>query len=197
MRRRDASPRRGGTASLTDLMGSERSRLYGEADGARRERMRAAERQRTVFGAWNEVCANTREGRHVTGLKYLPDSNELLVYAEAGPWATELSMMREVIRARMAAKGVEVSGIVCKTSRGGYAPAASRASSGLPGGQRPRGQREGRPHPHPPLSAEEEASLAAAVEPIRDASLREALRRAMGASLAWEREKGTEGEKKA
>ena len=35
-----------------------------------------------MYRAWNAVCGGTREGGHVTGLRYLPESNKLLVYAD-------------------------------------------------------------------------------------------------------------------
>ena len=176
-KRDDSTKRTGATVGLSDLMSSERGRLLDHADDARREQLRAAERQRAVFRAWNEVCANTREGRHVTGLKYLPETNELLVYAEAGPWATELSMMREVIRARMAGKGVEVSDLIFKTSRGGYATAAERGARGTV--------------PLAPLTEGESAQLDAAVEPVEDARLKQALRNAMAASVEWKKSEST------
>ena len=170
-------------------MGTERARLYGAADDARREQLRAAERRRAVFQAWNEVCANTREGRHVTGLKYLPESNELLIYAEAGPWATELSMMREVIRARMAVKGVDVAGLIFKASHGGYATVGERMSAAKGNGVAglPREQKKGnRPSSSStPLTRDEASAIDAAVAPVGDKRLKEALRNAMGASLSW------------
>lgn len=172
-------------------MGTERSRLYDAANDARRGQLRAAERQRAVFRAWNEVCANTREGRHVTGLKYLPETNELLVYAEAGPWATELSMMREVIRARMAVKGVDVAGLIFKTSHGGYATAAERVSQGGAPPGSGSGTRGTAPLAHQPLTEEEAAQLDAAVEPVEDARLKQALRNAMAASVEWKKSEMT------
>ena len=187
-KRDDSTKRTGATVGLSDLMSSERGRLLDHADDTRREQLRAAERQRAVFRAWNEVCANTREGRHVTGLKYLPETNGLLVYAEAGPWATELSMMREVIRARMAVKGVEVSDLIFKTSRGGYATAAERGTRGtaplVPDGAKGT-------VPPVPLTDEESMQLDAAVEPVEDARLKQALRNAMAASVEWKKSEST------
>ena len=181
------SARQGGTSSLTDLMGSERSRLYGNADAARRGQLHAAERQRAVFRAWNEVCANTREGRHVTGLKYLPETNELLVYAEAGSWATELSMMREVIRARMAAKGVDLADLIFKTSHPNYAPASTRDGSQLhQWGHTSRRSAASTLKPSP-LDEGEIAELDASVAPVEDSRLKEALRNAMKASFEWQK----------
>ena len=171
-------------------MGTERSRLYDAADDTRRGQLRDAERQRAVFRAWNEVCANTREGRHVTGLKYLPESNELLVYAEAGPWATELSMMREVIRARMAGKGVDVANLIFKISRGGYATAAERAGRG-DGPLGPERAKRTVPPARPSLTEEEAAQLDSAVAPIDDERLKEALRNAMTASFEWKKSDAT------
>lgn len=188
---RNVGDRLGCTSSLTDLVGSERSRLYGDVDGTRREQLHAAERQRAVYRAWNEVCANTREGQHVTGLKYLPETNELLVYAEAGSWATELSMMREVIRARMSAKGVDLVDFIFKTSHAGYAPVASKSSTGNGSQLHQWGHTSHRCAAStlgPSLLDEGEvAELDEAVEPIEDAKLKEALKKAMGASLAWKK----------
>ena len=170
-------------------MGSERSRLYGNADAARREQLYAAERQRAVYRAWNEVCANTREGRHVTGLKYLPETNELLVYAEAGSWATELSMMREIIRARMAVKGVDLTDLIFKTSHASYAPPSTRDGSQL----HQLGHTSHQACPHcsisepSPLDEGEIAELDEAVAAIEDPKLKEALKKAMGSSIAWKK----------
>ena len=120
----------------------------------------------------------------MTGHKYLPETNELIVYAEAGPWATELSMVREVIRARMAVKGVDVAGLIFKTSRGGYATAAERGTRGtvplVPTGTKGT-------VPLVPLTKEESAQLDAAVQPVEDARLKQALKNAMVASAEWKK----------
>lgn len=189
------SDRTGRTEGLAGLLGQERTRILAAASGERRAQMRAAERRREVFAAWNAVVAGTREGAHVTGLHYLPESNELLVYMAAGTWAQEMTMLREILRARMALKGAEVSEIIFKASPSGYVPRGSRpaatpasrsASRGrMPGegpasASRPRAARAD-------LSPEEEAALDAEVSPIGDAKLKEALRNAMRASLEWKK----------
>ena len=184
MKRNDAT-RAGRTAGLSSFLGPERSRLFDGATPERREQLLAAERQRDVFRAWNEVCASTREGQHVTGLKYLPDTNELLVYVEAGSWATEFTMMREIIRARMAVKGVDIAGFIFKTSRAGYVPLSGRGpakpakTTPPPIGSSPSAK----------LSIEEQHSLDVAVAPIEDKRLKEALRNAMEASIEWKKGK--------
>ena len=186
--------RSGSTQGLSDFLALERRRLFDDVAEARRGQLRAAERQREVFRAWNEVCARTREGQHVTGLKYLPETNELLVYVETGSWATELAMMREVIRARMAVKGVEVADLVFKATRAGYVPLrvrddGSQGASTLPGA-RPRARAAsaspaGSSPIRPSLTVAESSALDAAVAPIEDPKLKEALRKAMGASFEW------------
>ena len=39
----------------------------------------------SFFQAWNKVCAGTREGKHVTGLHYVAERDELIVYTDAPP----------------------------------------------------------------------------------------------------------------
>ena len=58
------------TAGLGDFINSERSRLFDGATPERRQQFRQAERRHEVYHAWNQVCANSREGKHVTGLHY-------------------------------------------------------------------------------------------------------------------------------
>ena len=66
-------------------------------------------------------CAPTpAEGKHVTGLHYVPERDELVVYTDGASWTQELSMMREIIRARMERLGGAVGNIVVKTSRPGF-----------------------------------------------------------------------------
>ncbi|MFR3450959.1 MAG: DciA family protein [Collinsella sp.] len=74
-----------------------------------------------IFQAWNKVCAGTREGKHVTGLHYVAERDELIVYTDGASWTQELTMMREIIRARMDACGGTVGNIVVKTTRPGFA----------------------------------------------------------------------------
>ena len=100
---------------LNAYLDDERRRILGAASAERREQMARAEQSRTVYRAWNAVCGGTREGAHVTGLRYLPDSNELLVYLDAPSWTQEMSMLREIIRARMEREGVSLDGFKGKT----------------------------------------------------------------------------------
>lgn len=108
------------TMSLSDFAASECGRIFDSAGERRKEQYRAAERRSEVFRAWNDVCANTREGRHVTGLHFISERNELVVYTDGASWTQELMMMREIIRARMERAGVVVDAIFVKTSRPGY-----------------------------------------------------------------------------
>lgn len=109
------------TVGLGDFINSERSRLYDGATPERRRQFKQAERRREVFHAWNQICANTREGKHVTGLHYVPERDELVVYTDGASWTQELTMMREIIRARMERLGGAVGNIVVKTTRPGFA----------------------------------------------------------------------------
>ena len=109
------------TAGLGDFINSERSRLFDGATPERRRQFEQAERRHDIYRAWNQICANTREGRHVTGLHYVAERDELIVYTEGASWTQELTMMREIIRARMDACGGAVGNIVVKTTRPGFA----------------------------------------------------------------------------
>ena len=100
----------GETRGLGGYLAEERSRLFDGASPKKREQMLAAERTREVYRAWNAVCAHTREGSHATGLHYRPETNELIVYMDSAAWTQEMTMLREIIRARMAATGVDVAG---------------------------------------------------------------------------------------
>ena len=153
--------------------------IYDRSTPATRERMDAASRRGQVFAAFNAVCAGTREGSHVTGLHYVPDSNELVIYLDGPSWTQELSMMREIIRARMAAKGADVAALVFRTSRPDYA----RPRQGAAAGASARREKQPAP-PLPALSDAEEAALDRAVAGVADPALREALRRAERASIA-------------
>lgn len=108
------------TAGLGDFINSERSRLFDGATPERRRQFEQAERRHDIYRAWNQICANTREGRHVTGLHYVAERDELIVYADGASWTQELTMMREIIRARMERLGGAVGNIVVKTTRPGY-----------------------------------------------------------------------------
>ena len=193
--RKREEPRAGRTEPLGGFLVQERGRLFDAATPQRREQLRAAECRRSVYAAWNEVCASTREGRHVTGLKYLPGTNELLVYVEAGPWTTELTMLREIIRARMERAGAKVDNLIFKTSREGYRaarpahPASPAPDVALPSHAVAHGPRAAAPRRA--LSPDEEARLAAQVAPIEDERLKEALKKAMKASLEWKKGAGS------
>ena len=171
------------TVGLGAYLGGERRRIIDAATPERLEQMHAAERTREVYRAWNAVCGGTREGGHVTGLRYLPESNKLLVYADAPGWTQELTMLREIIRIRMAREGVDLDGFVFRTSRPGYGGEAvqrkhrAQAASSAPP---PRSA-------HRELSHEEAAALDAAVAPVEDKRLRDALKSAMRASLEWKK----------
>lgn len=108
------------TAGLGDFINSERSRLFDGATPERRRQFEQAERRHDIYRAWNQICANTREGRHVTGLHYVAERDELIVYTDGASWTQELTMMCEIIRARMERLGGAVGNIVVKTTRPGY-----------------------------------------------------------------------------
>ncbi len=179
MKKRNDADRLGAAAGLDSYLSQEKHRLYDAASPQRREQMDAACRAREVYQAWNTVCGKTREGQHVTGLHYAPASNELIVYMDAASWTCEMTLLREIIRARMEAAGAAVSGLVFKTSRAGYESAAQARAP-----QQAKATRASKP-PHVPLTEREEAGIASAVAPIEDAHLREALKNAMEASLSW------------
>lgn len=169
---------------LNEYLDAERRRILGAAGPERREQMARAERSREVYRAWNAVCGGTREGAHVTGLRYLPDTNELLVYLDAPSWTQEMTMLREIIRTRMEREGVALSGFVFRTTKPGHAaPRARRAA--------PARDAAPTPAPRVALSPEEDAALDASVGGIGDERLASALKKAMKASLEWK--KATEG----
>lgn len=181
MRRRDDANRARETVSLSAMLAPERSRILANASPEQRARMEAAEHARSVYRAWNAVCAGTREGEHVTGLRYLPDSNELLVYLDGASWTQEMTMLREIIRARMERAGARVDGFVFRTSKPGYA------------GRKHQGAARTDPSPQAPaapraaLTDAEERELQEAVSPIDNDRLRESLKNAMEASLEWKK----------
>ena len=185
-------PRACETRDLAAYLAPERARLYDDASPRRREQLDAAERRAQVFSAYNAVASRTREGSHVTGLAWVPADNTLVIYMDSAAWAQEMSMMREIVRARMAAAGASVDAVVVRTNR--MDSMVSRAAAG----QAPRtavraaGKLAGAASttpPHEDLSADEIAALDAAVAPIEDVVLREALERAMKASFSWEKGK--------
>lgn len=169
------------------LIAAERGRIFAQATPEQRERLRAAEKSREVYRAWNAVCANTREGNHVTGLRYLPDSNELLVYLDDAVWTQELTMLREIIRGRMEREGVSIDGFLFRTSKRGYGTSSKRVLRPQLPSSRPAA-------PHADLDDAEARALDERVAPIEDERLREAMKKAMKASLEWK--KGREALKK-
>lgn len=176
--------RQGKTEGLGALASSLRNTIYAGTDETGRARFRAAERRQQVYAAWNQVCGGTREGEHVTGLFYVPDANELVVYTDGAAWTQELTMLREIIRARMETAGAAVNALVIKTSREGHgrtvpspSAAVSRAAA-KPGKPVP---------PRAPLSEDESARVARACEEVPDTKLKQALIRAMTASLEWKK----------
>ena len=170
--------RENGTVAFGGFLDAERQRILAAATPERRAQMEAAEESRAVYRAWNAVCSGTREGRHVTGLRYLPESNELLVYLDSPSWTQEMTLLREIIRARMERAGAHVDGLVFKTTAPGHTPPAVT--------ERP-------PVPHADLSEAERGEIERQVAPIEDQKLREALENAMRASAEWA--KGVQSEK--
>ena len=211
--RRRNDDRAGETRGIGGFLGAERARLMDAATPQQIEQRQAAERRRDVFAAWNAVAAGTREGKHATGLHYVAERNELIVYMDSPSWTQEMTLLREIIRARMAVGGVHVEAIAFKTSREGYGPsgvapdpgAAADSEGTTPASRAATARYRHRPDPsHPtprppapraPLSSSEAAALDAEVAPIADARLRQALKNAIKASLEWK--KGTEESKRA
>lgn len=203
---------------LNEYLDAERRRILGAATPERREQMARAERSREVYRAWNAVCGGTREGAHVTGLRYLPDTNELLVYLDAASWTQEMSMLREIIRTRMERQGVSLAGFKFRTTKPGHVKShlAKGGAAGTDGSssntanagssdsrhRAPYGTRasaspagaaaRAAERPHAELSAEECAQLDAAVSPISDQKLAAALKNAMKASLEWKKTDGAQ-----
>ena len=124
--RRANYERENGTVAFGGFLDAERQRILAAATPERRAQMEAAEESRAVYHAWNAVCSGTREGRHVTGLRYLPESNELLVYLDSPSWTQEMTLLREIIRARMERAGAHVDGLVFKTTAPGHTPPAAK-----------------------------------------------------------------------
>lgn len=195
----------GETRGLGGYLAEERSRLFDGASPKKREQMLAAERTREVYRAWNAVCAHTREGSHATGLHYRSETNELIVYMDSAAWTQEMTMLREIIRARMAATGVDVAGLGFMTSKEGYASRASSAAAGTSGSadspaKGPAGSSSARraaktPPPHKDLTPAESAVIDREVSGIKDQRLQEALKSAMKASFEWR--KGLDAQNKA
>ena len=181
--RRSGSQRAGETFSLGQFAASQRARIYDGGTPERRQQFEAAERRAQIMHAWNEVCANTREGKHVTGLYYVPEADELVVYTDGSTWTQELTMMREIIRARMEFKGGRVGKLTFKTSRDGY------ARGGVQRGPQPNKPAPAPKKPLPALPEAERAAIAEQTSAIADPKLRQALKNAMEASAAWRKSK--------
>lgn len=160
-------------------MDSVRRDMLRDTTSQERERLAAAVKTRNVYQAWNAVVGNTREGAHVTGLRYLPDTNQLLVYLESAVWTQELTMAREVIRARMDREGVKLDGFIFKTSKAGYAPRGFKRSF--------QKQKPPAPVPHQDLTQAEEHILDVEVSSISNKRLAASLKKAMKASLEWKK----------
>lgn len=181
--------------SLGSFLAGERHRILDGASPERRTQLAQAEQSRAVYRAWNAVCAGTREGTHVTGLRYLPDTNELLVYLDAPTWTQEMTMLREIIRARMELQGVKLAGFKFRTSKAGYSSAARAHAAGA-GTSTTAAQTAAAaaPSPRPAsipsaahLTPAEDAALDAAVAPIANHDLACALKNAMKASAEWKK----------
>ena len=174
------------TVAFSGLLNAERQRILAAATPERRAQMEAAEESRAVYRAWNAVCSGTREGRHVTGLRYLPESNELLVYLDSPSWTQEMTLLREIIRARMERAGAHVDGLVFKTTAPGHTPPAAKERLRPAATERLRpAATERPPAPHADLSDAERTEIERQVAPIEDQKLREALENAMRASAEW------------
>ena len=105
-------------------------------------------------------------------------------------------MLREIIRARMAALGVDVEGLIFKTSREGYRIAASSPAAPSPAlSTEPVPSPLDASGPRADLTPAEAARLDEEVSSIEDDGLREALKNAMRASFEWR--KGLDARKKA
>lgn len=183
------SGERQGMASISSMVDVERSRIIAGVTPEQRERMGEAERARTVYHAWNTVCAGTREGEHVTGLKFLPDTNELLVYLDGSVWTQEMMMLREIIRARMERAGAKIDGFVFRTSREGYQAREAARRVASPSSRVPTSA------PRAELTEAEARAIEDKVAPIEDRKLRESLKMAISASVEWK--KGREAQNKA
>ena len=140
------------TVAFSGFLNAERQRILAAATPERRAQMEAAEESRAVYRAWNAVCSGTREGRHVTGLRYLPESNELLVYLDSPSWTQEMTLLREIIRARMERAGAHVDGLVFKTTAPGHTPPAAKERLRPATTERP-------PAPHADLSEAERTEI--------------------------------------
>lgn len=182
MRRRDDSERLGAPRGLGEYATRLRTQLFDGASPERQGQLRAAERRSRVFAAFNAVMAGTREGAHVTGLHFIAEEAKLIVYVDGASWTQELTMLREIIRARMDAAGEAPASIVFLTSK----RPATRAR------KKPAAPPNRLATASAPLTRDEDAAITAATGGVGDPRLREALRKAMKASFEWK--KGVEGE---
>ena len=89
-----------------------------------------------------------------------------------------MTLLREIIRARMERAGAHVDGLVFKTTAPGHTPPAARERLRPAATERP-------PAPHADLSEAERTEIERQVAPIEDQKLREALENAMRASAEW------------
>ena len=105
-------------------------------------------------------------------------SNELLVYLDSPSWTQEMTLLREIVRARMERAGAHVDGLVFKTTAPGHTPPAAKERLRPATTERP-------PAPHADLSEAERTEIERQVAPIEDQKLREALENAMRASAEW------------
>ena len=179
---KDLDKRSGQTLGLAGFLATERTRILDGASEARRSQMRAAEHAREVYAAWNAVVGGTREGKHVTGLRYLPESNELLVYLDGPSWTQEMTMLREIIRGRMEREGVRLDGFIFKTTN--RPVERPRTPSGP---RMPAGAVTTKPPAvaHRDLTPAERARIDRETAAIEDPKLRQALRKAMEASAEY------------
>lgn len=172
----------GAAQGLGSILEREKRRIYDDAAPAKREAFLEAERVQEVYRAWNTVCARTREGQHVCGLHFVPETRELIVYVDGSSWVNELTVLREIIRARMEACGVSVSALVFKLSRKGYETARASRSIANKGASPIR-----KPVPLVELSSAESDAIDASVARIKDEGLQRALKSAMGAGLSLDK----------
>ena len=177
----------GETRGLGEVAADISRNIYDRSNADTRARMDAASRRGRVFAAFNGVVAGTREGAHVTGLHYLSESNELVVYLDGPSWTQEFTVMREIVRARMEAKGGAVDALIFRTSRPDYVR-SQRADAVL---QSHRSSSPVAVPPLPELTPSEEAKLDRDVAGVADPGLREALRRAERASIALSKQDST------
>lgn len=174
-----ASERFGGTFELNGYAALARRQIFDAAPPEQQARMRAAEKARGIYRAWNAVCAGTREGEHVTGLRYLSDENELLVYTDGAAWTQEFTMLREIIRARMGHEGADIARIRFRTSKAGFTKKFASGAGRLPADaavpKKPTVERH-------ELTPAQDAEISEYVSGISDERLRKALKSAWKAS---------------